>query len=147
MWRQISRPAPALAVLALLALAGCGEGEQTTSAGAQVTTPTTSVAPTTAATVAATTTTAAAARCADVSFSSNPDDKASEVKATGLSCAEAEALVRKVGPDVKGIGGPAQVTSDGFVCNRTNARAGDHGPPSATFDCVNGAMRVNFIRS
>jgi hypothetical protein len=85
--------------------------------------------------------------CANVSFSSNPEDRASDVKATGLSCAEAEALVRAVGPQVKGDGGPARVEADGFVCSRVSARAGDHGPPSAIFECTNGAKKVTFVRT
>jgi hypothetical protein len=145
MWRGISRPASTIAVVALLALSGCGGGDQQTSAGAQATSPPTTVRPTTSTTVPVTTT--KVPNCADVSFSSNIDDRASEIKATGLSCAEAEALVRNVGPQVKGDGGPARVEADGFVCNRVSAHAGDHGPPSAFFECTNGAKKVAFTRT
>ncbi len=142
---KIFRPAWAAAALALLVLAGCGEADETTSAGAQVTPTPTTVAPATTTTVARTTTTGPA--CANVSFSSNTDDKASDIKATGLTCTEAEALVRNVGLLVKGEGGPARVESDGFVCTRVNARAGDHGPASAIFECTNGAKKVTFTRT
>jgi hypothetical protein len=145
MWRNISRPS-AVAIVALFALAGCGGGDQATSAGAQATVPPTSIAPTTATTVPATTTTAAPT-CANVGFSSNSDDRASDIRAAGLSCTDAEALVRKVGPQVSGDGGPSRVEADGFVCIRTSARAGDHGPPSAVFECTSGAKKVTFVRT
>jgi hypothetical protein len=146
MWRNISRPASAIAVVALLVLAGCGGGDQATSAGALAQVPPTTVASTTSTTVPATTTTAAPT-CANVGFSSNSDDRASDIRATGLSCTEAEALVRKIGPQVSGDGGPSRVESDGFVCLRTSARAGDHGPPSAVFECTSGAKKVTFVRT
>jgi hypothetical protein len=147
MWRKISAPAAAVAVAAVLLLAGCGQGDETTSAGAQAQTPTT-VVPTTVTTVPATTPTTAAPTCPNVSFSSNTDDKASEIKTVGVSCTEAEPLIRNVGAQVKGDGGPARVESgDGYVCLRTNARAGDHGPASAIFECTNGAKKVTFTRT
>ena len=146
MVRSISRPASAVAlVVALLVMSGCGGGDQETSAGAQATVPPTTVGPTTSSTAPATTTTVPT--CGSVSFSSDPVDRASDIKATGLSCAEAEALVRNVGPQVKGDGGAARVEADGFVCLRTSARAGDHGPPSATFECTSGARKVAFVRT
>lgn len=146
MLRSISRPASAVAMaVALLVLSGCGDSDQETSAGAQATAPPTTVRPTTSSTAPATTTTVPS--CGNVSFSSDPVDRASDVKATGLSCAEAEALVRNVGPQVKGDGGPARVEADGFVCLRTSARAGDHGPPSAIFECTSGAKKVTFVRT
>lgn len=146
MWRSISRPASAIVIVALFVLTGCGGGDQETSVGAQATAPPTSVRPTTSTTVLATTATTAST-CASVAFSSNTDDRASDIKATGLSCPEAEALVRKVGPEVKGDGGPARVETEGFVCVRTSARAGDHGPPSAIFECTSGARKVTFVRT
>jgi hypothetical protein len=147
MSRNISGPAAAFAVAGLLVLAGCGGGDQATSAGAQATVPptTATAVPATTTTVASTTTTAPA--CANVSFSSNSTDRASEIRATGLSCAEAEALVAKVGPQVSGDGGPARVEADGFACVRTSARSGDHGPPSSIFECTSGARKVTFVRT
>jgi hypothetical protein len=145
MWRTISRPASALAIVAALVLSGCGEGDKETSAGAQAASPSTTVTPTSPTTAAAPATTAPT--CTNVTFSSNPDDRASDIKATGLSCAEAEALVRTVGPQLKGDGGPSRVEADGFVCARLSARAGDHGPPSAFFECASGTKKVTFIRT
>jgi hypothetical protein len=145
MWRTISRSASAIAIVALLVLSGCGEGDDETSAGAQATSPPTTVRPTSSTTAPAPATTVPT--CADVTFSSNPDDRASEIKATGASCTEAEALVRTVGPQVKGDGGPARVEADGFVCTRVSARAGDHGPPSAIFECASGTKKVTFVRT
>jgi hypothetical protein len=145
MSRTSFRPAWAIAALALVVLAGCGDKDETTSAGAQADVPTTVAPTTTTTTIARTTTTAPS--CANVSFSSNTDDKASDIKATGLTCAEAEALVKTVGAQVKGDGGPARVESDGFVCLRVNARAGDHGPAAALFECTSGAKKVTFTRT
>lgn len=144
MWRGISRPASAIAFVGLLVLSGCGGGDQETSAGAQATSPSTTVKSTTTSAPATTTT---VPTCANVGFSSNTDDRASDMKATGLSCTEAEALVRSVGPQVKGDGGPARVEADGFVCVRVSARAGDHGPPSAIFECTSGTKKVTFVRT
>jgi hypothetical protein len=146
MWRSISRAAWALAVVGAHLLAGCGT-DKATSAGASAATPPTSGGPTTllAPTIAPTSTTTPP--CANVGFSSNADDRASDIRATGLSCADAEALVRKIGPQVTGDGGPSRVESDGFVCLRTSARSGDHGPASSVFDCTSGASKITFTRT
>jgi hypothetical protein len=148
MWRKISLPAAAVAVVSVLLLAGCGKGDETTSAGAQPAPGPTTVVPTTVTTVPATTSTTAAPACPTISFSSNPDDKASDIKTVGVSCTEAEPLIRNVGAQVKGEGGPAKVESgDGYTCLRVSARAGDHGPGSAIFECTNGAKKVTFTRT
>jgi hypothetical protein len=146
MWRPISRRVSTVAGVALVVLVGCGGGTQATSAGTVATAPTTAAAvPAATTTVAQPTTTTP--RCADVGFSANSDDVASEIKATGLSCADAEALVRKVGPQVSAVGGPSPVSADGFVCTRTSAHSGDHGPPSSTFECISGTTKVAFVRT
>jgi hypothetical protein len=141
-WRKISGSVSALAVGALVVLAGCGGADQATSAG----TP-----PTSAATVPAPTTVAPsstkAVSCADMTLSTGPTDLASEIKAVGLSCADAAALIGKVGPQVTPAGGPPRVESDGFVCVPQGSRGTDHGPPSAIFQCTSGAMLVSFVRS
>jgi hypothetical protein len=145
MWRKNKRLASAMAAAGLFVEAGCGGGDQATSAGAAPTTASTARATATSTTLGSTTTTAPP--CAKVSFSSNPDDVASDIKATGLGCADAEALVRKVGPQVSGVDGPSRVEADGFVCVRTSARSGDHGPGSSVFACTSGATKVTFVRT
>jgi hypothetical protein len=147
MWRTLSRPASAVAVVAALALAGCGTGDRATSAGADATPPT-SGAPIGATLPAPTTATApstTAPRCANVTFSG--DDVASDIRGTGLSCTEAEALVQKLGPQLASADGPARVETDGVVCIRTSLRSGDHGPPLATFECTSGGNKVTFMRA
>jgi hypothetical protein len=147
-WRSISGISLGVAVAGLVVLAGCGGGDQDTSAGAS--SPATSAAAT-ATTVPATTTvaptSATALLCPDVVLSSGPTDLANQIKAIGVSCAQAAALVAKVGPQVTPAGSPSQVESDGFVCRPAGTLGTDHGPPSAVFDCTNGAMKVGFVRS
>jgi len=89
--------------------------------------------------------TAGAARCADVGFAPNTDNLASGIVASGLSCAEAEALVRKVGTQVRSVGGPSRVEVDGFTCIRTSES--DRGLPSSEFECTSGPRRVTFRRT
>jgi hypothetical protein len=139
-WRNISGSVSALAVGALVVLAGCGGADQATSAG-------TTSPPTRAATASPTTTTTAFVACADVGLPSGPADLASEIRAVGLSCADAAALIAKVGPQVTPAGAPPRVESDGFVCLAAGTRGTDHGPPSAVFQCTSGAMKVSFVRS
>jgi hypothetical protein len=146
MWRNFCRPASAIAVVALLVLAGCGGGDETTSADAVATaTPTTVATTVLATTTTVGTATTVALRCNDVTFTSNSDDVARDIRATGLSCEEAEALVGKIGPQVSSVGAPSRVESDGFVCNRLSTRSGDHGPALSTFECTSGATKVIFV--
>ena len=141
-----------VAAVAVFALAGCGEGDETTAgAGAGAAqTPSTSAAPATTATTLLPSTTAAApapARCTNVSFSSNTEDVATDVRSTGPGCPEAEAFVRKVGTQVSAPSGPPRVEVDGYVCVRTSVRSGDHGPQLGTFECTSGANKVTFTRA
>jgi hypothetical protein len=151
MWRTILRPASVIAVVAVLVLAGCGDEDESASVGAQGTPPPSSSPPATATTVgpstAVTPTSATAPRCANVSFSSDTEDVATDIRSTGLSCTEAEALVRKLGALVSSPTGPSRVESDGFVCTRLSVRSGDHGPPLGTFDCTNAGTKVTFVRA
>lgn len=151
MWGNISRPASVIAVVAVLLLAGCGSDDEATSVGAEATTTPTAGTPTTATTLSFSTTVAPASatalRCANVTFSSNSEDVARDITSTGLSCTEAEALVRKIGAQVSSLDGPSRVETDGFACVRASVRSGDHGPPLATFDCTNGAAKVVFARA
>ena len=67
--------------------------------------------------------------------------------ATGLSCAEAEAFVRRVGPLVGATGGPANIEVGGFACVRTKADDGQYGIPSSDYECTNGDQKVTFHRT
>jgi len=151
MRRKIFSPASVLAVVTVLTLAGCGSGsDQTTSAGAAGTPPS-SGAPATAATLPPSTTVASpvttTAHCADVSFSYNPEDVAANITSATLSCTDADAVVMAVGPQLSAVDGPARVDSNGYTCTRTSLRSRDHGPPLATFDCANGPTKVSFTRA
>ena len=150
MLRSISRAAWTLAAAGTVVLTGCGGGGQATSAGA-LPAPT-SVAPVTSTTVAPATTIASTSTtsrlCPDVALSSSSAyDSATEIKVVGLSCADAAALIAKVGPQVSPAGGPPRLESDGYVCLAAGARGTDHGPPSAMFECTSGAMKVSFVRN
>jgi hypothetical protein len=57
--------------------------------------------------------------------------------ATGMDCAEAEALVRRAGPQLGPVNGPARLEIDGFGCVRT--AQSDRGLPLADSQCTSGA--------
>ncbi len=88
--------------------------------------------------------TTTAGPCANVEFAPNSDNLAVEIRATGVGCVEAEALVRKVGTHVRSVGGPSRVEADGWVCNRTSQS--DQGLPSSEFECISGSKKVTFRR-
>jgi len=89
---------------------------------------------------------AAPVRCANVGFAPNSDDAASSLVATGLPCAEAEALVRRVGARVGATGGPDRVEQDGFTCVRVGRNDG-RGLAASDFECTSGSKRVTFTRT
>jgi hypothetical protein len=84
--------------------------------------------------------------CADVGFAPNTDNVASDIVATGLDCAQAEALVRKAGAQLRSVGGPSRLDVDGFECVRTGQSDGP-GLPSSTFACTSGVKKVTFLRT
>jgi len=86
-------------------------------------------------------------RCADQNFTPNSEDIAGDVVATGLSCVEAEAFVRRVGPLVGATGGPANIEVGGFACVRTKEDDGQRGIPSSDYECTNGDQKVTFHRT
>ncbi|HEX2047588.1 MAG TPA: hypothetical protein VHF27_07485 [Acidimicrobiales bacterium] len=90
--------------------------------------------------------TVGAVECANVGFTPNSDDVAGGIVAVGMTCAEAEGLVRTVGAQV-GAGGPARVEANGFACVRTGQDDGGRGLPSSTFECTSGSKRVTFVRT
>ncbi|MBW3645033.1 MAG: hypothetical protein KY441_05955 [Actinobacteria bacterium] len=84
------------------------------------------------------------AECTTVGFTPNSDDVASSIVATGLSCDEAEAFVRKIGPSV-GPFGPARIELDGFECVLT--RTDDVELAHGFYECTSGSKRITFVRS
>lgn len=83
--------------------------------------------------------------CNDVVFTPNSENGASSIVATGISCADAEAFVRKVGGPLGPINGLPHTEADGFVCERTSQE--DRGLPSATYRCTRGAQLITFLRT
>jgi Cu-Zn family superoxide dismutase len=121
----------------------------TTAVGGAATTTTAGpVGSTTTARAGATTTTRAATTqtldCQTIPFTANSEDAASSVKATGLSCAEAEAFVRIAGRQTSS-GGPAEVTVEGYRCVRV--RSAQEPIPQAFYECTSGARKVTFTRT
>ncbi len=108
---------------------------------------TTTAPATTAPTTTAGPTPGSGGRCADQNFTPNSDDIAGAIVAVGLSCAEAEEFVRKVGPLVGATGGPADIAVAGFDCVRTKADDGSLGIPSSDYECTSGAKKVTFHRT
>ena len=104
-------------------------------------------APTTTTTSTSITTTAppsATVRCASVPFTPNSEDMASDVTATGLPCADAEAFVRAAGARTSS-GGPDEVVVDGYRCVRTGSA--EDPLPRSFYECTDGDRKVTFTRS
>lgn len=125
---------------------GGGSTATTTTPAGGVTTTTAAPASTTTTRVGSTTTARAAATldCQTIGFTPASEDAASSVKATGLSCAEAEAFVRIAGLQTSS-GGPAQVTVEGYNCVRV--RSLQEPLPQAFYECTSGTKKVTFTRS
>ncbi len=131
---------------------GAPTGNTTPSAGVTTTTSSAGVTSTTSRAATSTTrqgatTTAQAAGtldCQTVGFTPNSEDAASSIKATGLSCAEAEAFVRIAGRQTSS-GGPAQLDVEGYRCVRV--RSVQDPLPQAFYECTSGTKKVTFTRS
>ena len=114
------------AVATVLFLAACG-GEDDPSLGP------------------APTTTQAASECQQVAFTPDSEDLASDIRAYGLSCEEAEAVVRTAGPSLTAVGGPDSREVNDFRCVRTSATQDPI--PTATYECTSGPKRITFVRT
>jgi Cu-Zn family superoxide dismutase len=126
---------------------GGGTTPSTSPFTSDTTSTTTGGSGSTTTTRAGSTTTARAAGtldCQTIAFTPNSEDAASSVKATGLSCAEAEAFVRIAGRQTSS-GGPAQVTVEGYRCVRV--RSVQEPLPQAFYECTSGTKKVTFTRS
>lgn len=88
----------------------------------------------------------AVGNCADVVFSPNSENAASDIVAYGLPCSEAEAVVRKVAGPFGPVNGAARGEADGFTCVRTSQFDG-MGLPSAKYECTRGSQRITFTRT
>ena len=83
-------------------------------------------------------------RCQTVGFTPNSEDAASDIRATGLSCDEAEAFVRIAGARTSS-GGPDRLDVSGYRCVRT--RSEQDPLPASHYECTNGPKKVTFVRS
>lgn len=89
-------------------------------------------------------TASASAECQTVGFTPQTEDAASSIVATGLSCDQAEAFLRRLGPSVSATG-PARIEHEGFECVLTR-----HEPeplPQGFYECTSGSKRITFVRS
>ncbi|HEX2047465.1 MAG TPA: superoxide dismutase family protein [Acidimicrobiales bacterium] len=82
--------------------------------------------------------------CQTVAFTPNSEDAASQVKATGVTCAEAEAFVRVAGRRTSS-GGPQSLSVEGYRCVLT--RSVQDPIPQASYECTNGARKITFVRT
>ena len=82
--------------------------------------------------------------CQTVAFTPNSEDAASQIRATGVTCAEAEALVRVAGRRTSS-GGPQSLTVEGYRC--VLVRSVQDPLPQAFYECTNGARKITFVRS
>jgi hypothetical protein len=87
----------------------------------------------------------ATAPCDNVGFTPNSDNVAADIVAYGLSCPEAEAVVRKVAGPFGPVNGAGHGEADGFTCVRTGEE--DRGLPTATYECTRGSQRITFTRT
>jgi hypothetical protein len=78
------------------------------------------------------------AACQDVPFTANSDDVAAEIRATGVSCDEARALVR----DSDGAPGPE---FRGYACTSRQVR-GDPVLVHSAWRCARGDTKITWKR-
>lgn len=124
--------------LALALGASCGDDDEQSTATTASTASTASTSPT------QTTVSSRVQRCDQVAFTPDSEDTASDIEATGLTCEEAERLVRAAGPRTSS-GGPQSVTVDGFRCVLTGTE--EDPLPRASFECTDGNRKVTFVRT
>ena len=83
--------------------------------------------------------------CDDVAFEPNSENSAYNIVATGISCADAEAFVRRIGAPLGPVNGAARVEAEGFTCARVSESIGPL--PTASYECGRGETRITFDRS
>jgi hypothetical protein len=141
MTRRRSRLVPVAVLTLALVMGACGDDDDddavTASTAAAATT-------TTSTSVAANSTAAVTIDCPTVGFTPQSEDAASSVKATGVSCDEAETFLRAAGPRTSS-GGPNTLEVDGYRCVMT--KQVEDPLPQAFYECENGAKRISFVRS
>lgn len=87
---------------------------------------------------------APSAECTTVGFTPQTEDAASSIVATGITCEEAEAFLRRLGPSVS-PNGPARIELEGFECFLT--RHQEEPLPQGFYECRRGSERITFVRS
>jgi len=136
----------ALAAFAVLVVGGCSGDE----GGDPTVAPTTVEAPgatsPTPGGASLSTVAVGSSLCADQVFTPNTEDMVANLVATGLPCAEAESLLRRIGPLV-GVGGPARIEIAGYACVLINDDDSPDRLPSSDYVCTNGERSVSFRRT
>jgi len=82
--------------------------------------------------------------CADVGFAPQSDNIASHIVATGTSCPEAQALVRKVAAVHDLTTGPREFTSGAFACSVVTEEVA---LPVGHYTCLEGAKKVTWDKN
>lgn len=85
-----------------------------------------------------------ATSCGDVHFDETSDNAAWEISATGISCAQAVALVKQVSQQHNFVTGPRQFSTDGWACTVTTT---EDGMPQGAYGCRKGAALVSWDRT
>lgn len=85
-----------------------------------------------------------ATACGDVHFDSTSDNAAWDIAATGIPCADAIALVKKVGQQHNFVSGPRAFTVDGWACT---VRTTEEGLPQGTYGCRKDPALVAWDRT
>lgn len=85
-----------------------------------------------------------ATACGDVHFDASSDNAAWEISATGVSCADAVALVKRVAQEHNFVSGPRQFTTDGWACTVTTT---EDGMPQGAYGCRKGAALVSWDKT
>ncbi len=83
--------------------------------------------------------------CHKVEFSPASNNLAVDIRAYGVPCEEAEAVVREVGGPLGPINGDPQGEARGFTCVRI--AEDETYLPSATYECTRGGERITFVRT
>lgn len=85
-----------------------------------------------------------ATACGDVHFDASSDNAAWEISATGVSCADAVALVKRVAQEHNFVSGPRQFTTDGWACTVTTT---EDGMPQGAYGCRKDAALVSWDKT
>jgi len=90
------------------------------------------------------TTTEAVLACPDIVFAPRSEDGAFKIRATGVSCASAEALVRQVRASHNFVSGPRSFTAGEYACTIVTDQTG---LPLGNYTCTAGSRRITWSKT